>query len=84
MSSLSYSVHPTNSKVNVGSEEGRCRQPYLYPVGIERLLPVRPPADCSFVSSLGPKTHNTQTIGTENDWCMYPHVFQPSTLPHDA
>ncbi|MFS7957795.1 hypothetical protein Hanom_Chr07g00670591 [Helianthus anomalus] len=43
-SSSSYSVHPTNSKAKVGSEEGRCRQPYLYPVGIERLLPVRPPA----------------------------------------
>ncbi|MFS8005050.1 hypothetical protein Hanom_Chr13g01232911 [Helianthus anomalus] len=43
-SSSSYSVNPTNSKVKVGSEDGRCRQPYLYPVGIERLLPVRPPA----------------------------------------
>ncbi|MFS7938449.1 hypothetical protein Hanom_Chr05g00439841 [Helianthus anomalus] len=43
-SSSSYSVHPTNSKAKVGSEEGRCRQPYLYPVGIKRLLPVRPPA----------------------------------------
>ncbi|MFS7908762.1 hypothetical protein Hanom_Chr01g00086901 [Helianthus anomalus] len=43
-SSSSYSANPTNSKAKVGSEEGRCRQPYLYPVGIERLLPVRPPA----------------------------------------
>ncbi|MFS8023377.1 hypothetical protein Hanom_Chr16g01450761 [Helianthus anomalus] len=43
-STTSYSVNPTNSKAKVGSEEGRCRQPYLYPVGIERLLLVRPPA----------------------------------------
>ncbi|MFS7991168.1 hypothetical protein Hanom_Chr12g01067651 [Helianthus anomalus] len=42
--SSSYSVNPTNSKAKVGSEEGRCRQPYLYPVGIERLLPMRSPA----------------------------------------
>ncbi|MFS7936214.1 hypothetical protein Hanom_Chr05g00412901 [Helianthus anomalus] len=42
--SSSYLVNPTNSKAKVGSEEGRCRQPYLYPVGIERLLPMRPPA----------------------------------------
>ncbi|MFS8015050.1 hypothetical protein Hanom_Chr15g01351821 [Helianthus anomalus] len=44
ISSSSYSVNPTNSKAKAGSEEGRCRQPYLYPVGIERLLPMRPPA----------------------------------------
>ncbi|KAJ0881385.1 hypothetical protein HanRHA438_Chr10g0473771 [Helianthus annuus] len=40
-SSSSYSVYSTNSKNKVGSV--RCRQSYLYPVGIERLLPVRPP-----------------------------------------
>ncbi|MFS7895479.1 hypothetical protein Hanom_Chr00s002904g01706761 [Helianthus anomalus] len=74
-SSSSYSVNHTNSKAMVGSEEGTCRQPYLYAVGIERLLPLRPRLDCSFVSSLGPKTHNTQTIGTETDWCMYPVYF---------
>ncbi|KAF5774708.1 hypothetical protein HanXRQr2_Chr13g0603791 [Helianthus annuus] len=43
-SSSSYSVNPTNSKAKAGSEKGKCRQPYLYHVGIERLLPLRPPA----------------------------------------
>ncbi|MFS7933996.1 hypothetical protein Hanom_Chr05g00386311 [Helianthus anomalus] len=40
----SYSVNLINSKAKVWSEEGKCRQPYLYLVEIERLLPVRPPA----------------------------------------
>ncbi|MFS7939042.1 hypothetical protein Hanom_Chr05g00446971 [Helianthus anomalus] len=43
-SSSTYSLNPTNSKTKVGSKEGKCRQPYLYLVGIQRLLPVRPPA----------------------------------------
>ncbi|MFS7965519.1 putative aluminum-activated malate transporter [Helianthus anomalus] len=42
LSLSSYSVNLTNSKAKVGSEKGRRRQPYLYPVGIEGLLPVRP------------------------------------------
>ena len=43
-SSSSYSVYPTISKLRWGLRRVRCRQPYLYPVGVERLLPMRPPA----------------------------------------
>ncbi|MFS8008882.1 hypothetical protein Hanom_Chr14g01278101 [Helianthus anomalus] len=42
-SSSSYSVNLINRKVKVESES-RCRHPYLYPIGIERLLLVRPSA----------------------------------------
>ncbi|MFS7970629.1 hypothetical protein Hanom_Chr09g00823141 [Helianthus anomalus] len=41
-SSSPYSVNPTNNKPKVGSENGKCKQSYLYTVGIERLLSVRP------------------------------------------
>ncbi|MFS7919689.1 hypothetical protein Hanom_Chr03g00215661 [Helianthus anomalus] len=36
----SYSINPTNSKAKVDLRRVRCRQPYLYPIGIERLLSV--------------------------------------------
>ncbi|KAL8265506.1 hypothetical protein R6Q59_023636 [Mikania micrantha] len=37
-----YSVYPAISMLRQGLRRVRCRQPYPYPVGVERLLPVRP------------------------------------------